>query len=241
MTVLNWKNVHFNLIVGPNHMLSQEGSLRFQQKRCPETEVASTTPSPTLPPSGKGYTDEASTEVPFRIVSGDGSSTETDSHKTCKLALASKDSEILKFREQLLKLMNKPKIINEEYDNTDIEELDSEADLVTAYSNRPTFIRNNPQSPSDSRLKCDKCYKLFRTKGDLNSHMKKHEHKFQCQSCSEHFNSTINLNRHKDKVHTLTAELNCDDCEFQANTGPELRKHLNSKSHKAVQGVEIIS
>ena len=30
MTVLNWKNVHYNLIVGPNHMLSQAGSFRFQ-------------------------------------------------------------------------------------------------------------------------------------------------------------------------------------------------------------------
>ena len=30
MTVLNWKNVHYNLIVGPNHMLTQAGSFRFQ-------------------------------------------------------------------------------------------------------------------------------------------------------------------------------------------------------------------
>ena len=30
MTVLNWKNVHFNLIVGPNHLLSTAGSIKFQ-------------------------------------------------------------------------------------------------------------------------------------------------------------------------------------------------------------------
>ena len=30
MTVLNWKNTHFNLIVGPEHMLLQVGSISFQ-------------------------------------------------------------------------------------------------------------------------------------------------------------------------------------------------------------------
>ena len=45
MTVLNWKNVHYNLIVGPNHMLSQAGSFRFQasnqhQRALPESPGA---------------------------------------------------------------------------------------------------------------------------------------------------------------------------------------------------------
>ena len=35
MTVLNWKNIHFNLIVGPNHMLSQAGSIKFQASNQP--------------------------------------------------------------------------------------------------------------------------------------------------------------------------------------------------------------
>ena len=30
MTVLNYKNTHFNLIVGPKHMLAEYGSLTFQ-------------------------------------------------------------------------------------------------------------------------------------------------------------------------------------------------------------------
>ena len=33
MTILNWKNIHYNLIVGPNHMLAQNGSLQFQKKQ----------------------------------------------------------------------------------------------------------------------------------------------------------------------------------------------------------------
>ena len=33
MLVLNWKNTHFNLIVGKDHMLSQYGSLSFQAGR----------------------------------------------------------------------------------------------------------------------------------------------------------------------------------------------------------------
>ena len=43
MTVLNWKNMHFNLIVGPSHMLSQIGSIEFQ----------STNNTATNPPRGQ--------------------------------------------------------------------------------------------------------------------------------------------------------------------------------------------
>ena len=31
MSALNWKNTHYNLIVGPHHMLSPVGSLKFQE------------------------------------------------------------------------------------------------------------------------------------------------------------------------------------------------------------------
>ena len=27
-------------------------------------------------------------------------------------------------------------------------------------------------------------------------------------------------------------QYNCDDCDFQANTGPELKKHLNLTKHR---------
>ena len=37
MTVLNYKDIHFNLIVGPNHMLSQVGSIYFQAS-CEQAE-----------------------------------------------------------------------------------------------------------------------------------------------------------------------------------------------------------
>ena len=43
MTILNWKNTHFNLIVGPEHMLSQVGSIGFQSS-------STTGPDQSLPP-----------------------------------------------------------------------------------------------------------------------------------------------------------------------------------------------
>ena len=42
MTVLNYKNTHFNLIVGPSHMLAQFGSLPFQTATQGEKEVETT-------------------------------------------------------------------------------------------------------------------------------------------------------------------------------------------------------
>ena len=32
-------------------------------------------------------------------------------------------------------------------------------------------------------------------------------------------------------------ELNCDDCDFQSNTGPELKKHVSSTHHRAARGL----
>ena len=54
MTVLNWKNVHFNLIVGPLHMLSQAGSIRFQQSQVAEINSGLLQSNP-IPP--KDYED----------------------------------------------------------------------------------------------------------------------------------------------------------------------------------------
>ena len=43
---------------------------------------------------------------------------------------------------------------------------------------------------------------------------------------------------HKRNVHTNIAQLNCDDCQLQAYSGPELKKHLPTKKHKAASGVD---
>ena len=52
MCVLNWKDIHFNLIVSPNHMLSQYGSITFQAATKSRTVsgVASKQACKVLPP-----------------------------------------------------------------------------------------------------------------------------------------------------------------------------------------------
>ena len=55
------------------------------------------------------------------------------------------------------------------------------------------------------------------------------------------FTTEINFERHQNKSHKNRGELNCNECQFQASTGPELRKHLNSLNHKAPTGISIAS
>ena len=65
--------------------------------------------------------------------------------------------------------------------------------------------------------------------------MKKHEE--SCNICSKVFLDKNYLTRHKISAHITRGQLNCNECDFQANSEPELKKHLNLKSHKAAGGV----
>ena len=91
---------------------------------------------------------------------------------------------------------------------------------------------------------CPKCENVSKPKCELEIHTKSHEKKGQnytCDLCDDRFTSKNNLENHEVKEHRINTQsetqLNCNDCYFQANTGPELKKHLNLKQHKASSGV----
>ena len=180
MTVLNWKDLHFNLIVNREHMLFQLGSFKFQEKNSELTENSS-------------KTDKEITPV-------------KEDHETCQKTIRNKDFEINKLKEKVKilteKLLNKVddkhNKSNTSYDNRDMEELDSEA----AFIRKEGFARSNPQESAIPVWKCKKCEIILKTKDGLNTHMLTHEKNSNiCEICDGKFSSKSNLDRHMRSGH----------------------------------------
>ena len=218
MMVLNWKDLHFNLIVNKEHMLYQHGSFEFQKKK---NEVKQK--------DGKKYEVKRSVE---------------EDHDNCNQRLQEKDMEIKKLTENLNIVTKKLKVMVEQqtkelpihYDNRDIEELDSEA----AFVRKEGYTRTNPQENSVPTLRCQKCYFTSKNNNVMKAHMVTHEKvsdMFTCRICKHNCSSKTILDRHMKTAHKSSTELNCGDCDFQAHTGRELNNHLNLKHHnQAEQG-----
>ena len=58
----------------------------------------------------------------------------------------------------------------------------------------------------------------------------------KCEKCNKSFTEKLDLEKHIKNAHK--PQLNCNDCHFQASSGPELRKYLNKKNHNPVEGID---
>ena len=271
MTILNWKNTHFNLVVGPEHMLSQVGSINFQsafnegikQSSGPSTRTGTNA-------GGKGAGEETQVHQgrntrTHTSAGGRGAGEErhvgpgvsgglptdlSDNQKTGDLQskddLLSKYKDLLKDKDrELKKLINtidemrsKFEILTDKYDTDDIEELDSEA----AFVRKEGYARKSPMEPSEPTFKCPNCANVSKSKNLREEHLlthEKHTNKFHCDVCNKVFDIKSEFVKHKKNTHTVRSQLNCNDCQFQATSGPELRKHMNAKSHQAAKGVDL--
>ena len=287
MFVLNWKDTHFNPIVGPKHMLFQYGSMRFQAGRQAKAvaETASLQVGNLLAShqvlearsagsevleAGSGEQQKASSAKDQELEAGSTRGQEMDAratrdqvlpspqvaearavnqeiketrnmqepeskiHDHCKLILAKKEMEIKNLHKQMQHLQSQLEISSNLYDTEDIEELDSEAAFVT----KKGFKRTNPQSKAAPSFKCSCCVYTTQSENDLKHHKdSKHPAITNCKVCNVGFKNNSEMESHKKEVHSKRTELNCDECQFQANTVPELKKHLNTRKHRAALGV----
>ena len=268
MTVLNWKNVHYNLIVGPNHMLYELGSLSFQASQqagscqAPQQVLEAGGSENQARETGSTRGQELETraekvqgvetieagisEYPARPMDKCVDSVETminqdpATHYKCKLELERKEKEILRLKNHIAILEEGTFNINEQYDNEDIQELDSERVLVSTFVKNNGFTRTSPQEQATPDFKCTYCGKAELTDKDMKAHVNtKHTTYFICIKCKKKFMTEPLWKEHTKTAHQTRTELNCDDCQFQANSGLELKKHLNTKKHKAAHGVEV--
>ena len=104
ITVLNWKNIHFNLIVGPNHMLSQCGSLKFQSANQHHINLNQETELKSLDRE-KLVLEERPKKAPSPILNSCGD--DCKMNKTFKQRLAERDTEIRELKEEVKRLKNK--------------------------------------------------------------------------------------------------------------------------------------
>ena len=181
MTVLNWKDLHYNLIVGPSHMLSQHGSFGFHINES---------------------NSKKSSENKVKIIDG-GQSERYENHNECKAKLSEKEAEVSSLKKQVktlqqrlnVEVKEKIQLRKEVNDNKDIEELDSEA----AFVKKSGYCRTNPQEPSSEIIKCRKCSIVIKSTKELDVHIESHEIaslKFPCYKCNKIFinrNETVNV------------------------------------------------
>ena len=86
MTVQNWKNLHYNLIVNPSRMFSQQGSFGFQ--------------------NSEAYYEKSPKSEEVKLKEADRSEM-YEIHKACKAKLCEKESEVSSLKLEVKKLRQK--------------------------------------------------------------------------------------------------------------------------------------
>ena len=105
MIVLNWKNTHFNLIVGPMHIMSKVGSISHQTQINQATsglpsrqkQVLMTGPDRELS-LGAGDIRKGEVEKIGITTTTEANHKNYENHESCKLKLIRKDTEIRKLK-----------------------------------------------------------------------------------------------------------------------------------------------
>ena len=123
-------------------------------------------------------------------------------------------------------------VIQEESERLKINNKDLRATVQLTQSNTTVISQNT----TEAEYMCKECGYPFRTKIQLDIHMKKHEHvtkemrppEQKCHLCKQIFSSVKEFEKHVQLEHV---QYNCQECSFQAGTKMVLSKHINL-SHK---------
>ena len=148
-----------------------------------------------------------------------------------------KDLEKVKIENKELQSLKKVRKTNMKktpgdfYDFEDVEEFDSETELLKG--KQSGFKRTGPQVQASEVFKCSECNYQLPNKKSLEEHMKRHQDlKIRCRSCGETFKNDKDLEFHKTYEHRKQTQLNCMQCDFQTNNKSLLRNHINLQHTK---------
>ena len=84
----------------------------------------------------------------------------------------------------------------------------------------------NEYSKTPKKYYCDDCEELFNTKTDSEDHIK------NVHTEGEIKNASAILEEENPEQALENIEFNCNECHYQAYTGPQLKKHINETGHK---------
>ena len=223
MYLLNTNDIHFDLIVNKNSPLWQDGDLELQEKKAKELETKvqcdlcdfSVETSSLL-------TKHKTTKHPAEMI-------EQLLKENQKLNETIKEITRVKNMEEFV-FPEKCDLCEEEFTlKVNLKEHKMECHKPASQSRyvkaKQTFKR---PSPANSNQDIQKKFRFSTVKN--------------CDICGEIFQTSLLLQNHTQNSHMeAEAEVDplrdikqytCDDCDFQANTGPELKKHLNLTEHR---------
>ena len=227
MTILNYKNTHFNLIIDKNHALYQEGSLMFQQKISSNTREL----VDSLFTKDTKITERSATDVPK-----EQKDPEKDEHIHChreeETCLDRKyESELVSIKKEL----DKYKLALKE----EVEKRSKAEDMLKALQTVPninvTENRNRDNSPSEStnskttsvgQIVCGKCDYTFETNNELEYHMKFAHQDKKCDDCSKQYSTIIQIKRHYWRSHE---NIDCNACGENLPNRHDLKRHKIEK------------
>ena len=223
MTLLNTNDIHFDLIVNKDSPLWQDGDLELQEKKAKELLKEKNVQCELC---------DFSVETSLLLTKH-----KTEKHPAEMIEHLLKENQKLNDKIRQMTMVNNQKefafsekcdLCEEEFTlklnlnehKKECHKPASQTKFVDAKrtAKRPSPVNSNQDIQKKFRFSsvhnCDICGEIFNTSSLLQNHT---------QSC--HMESEADLLRD-------IKQYNCDDCDFQANTGPELKKHLNLTKHR---------
>ena len=230
MTILNYKDLHFNLVVEKTSMIAQSGTFSFQRKTFNNSTKESTTDN------------KSGEELKERV-------------KTLERELAKSQHENQILKEQI---GSKPRLASKT-DESDSRSKCGECQLIVKneeelkhhiYTSHFSFNFKCPdcdkgfnqkrnlldhkeshQPKDDSVYKCMLCQINFKKQCLLTDHTDKQHPKethpkLKCTKCSRNFETEETLNEHEDSHIKNDKQYNCEECDHQTNDQARLEKHF---------------
>ena len=223
MTILNYKDTHFNLVVEQNSMIAESGTFSFQRKI-----------------GTKGTTKTTKDQVP----SEDSNSIQNPNEyimilarkvETLEKALCHSQNENKKLQERM-----HSNVTN--YENKEFSLKCSECEL--SFQDNEALKNHLEKEHFNFKFHCQTCKKGFNQKTNLFYHNKSHEGiqevANKCFLCDINFKSQNLLTDHNIKQHPKEndsdvnvesghnddSQHNCKECDFQTNDKSRIEKHV---------------
>ena len=236
MTVLNYKDFHFNLVVEKDSMVAQSGTLSFQRKTAGEARHG-----PEVVP---GASSREKIQSKMKEDSGVISSSSNISGKTqadletritiLEKALAESLTENIRLKEiKYPEQSTKHTTENNKVLKIHCSECNLPSDSYETLKKHMETIHFNFSH------KCSYCGKGFNQKMNLVSHMRTHNEKaqsdFSCNACEINFSTEKLLTEHILKQHPkVQSSFICEKCQEQYETKDALEMH-SQNAHKNVK------
>ena len=237
MTILNYKNRHFNLIINKKHALYQVGSLKFQQekasgaKKLVESFFKKKVTFSEKPTNNKTIDNTDSKQIETTKELADPVFDEhihccreedTCLEKKCETELEVVKKELDKYKQALKEEVEK-RCKAEDMLNAiqTIQQIDITENKLIEKST-PLNSKTDEDTAVLSVNCCEQCEIICKTKSELDSHVLITHKTNQCENCDKQYTTSMQIKRHIWRSHT---PVDCNNCDEKLLNRHELKRH----------------